>query len=255
MTVVYILVGLPIMYLYVTATGQLFAKLISLLVTKLTCTPGSAAAKGRKRLSKSGTNGQPKEDSISQQLTMSQLTSAGRRSTWQTKGSLNSCGSGNSHILQNGSIGSGLNCLDESDLKARRREPKVSVFLTICCCLALTFIVCGSCLMSQTQDWTFGESFYFCFLIFFIVGLGGLEMNEQGHWPTALYILLSLGVLSTCVFILKNNGCFQSDRMRKNNLKRRGKGHFLRRSATRGSSSFESAASNGGVSTASSNRQ
>lgn len=254
LVIVYVLIGLPIMYLFVSSIGQLFARIINFVILKLDCGSKSQHSTRSKRrsLKLNGNNASgasPKDD---KHFSMGQLSSSGnggttlaasvsgRRNTWQTKGSLHS-NSATGLIGSNGSLASGLHTYEDNGLIVTRKGPKTSVYIGVSSMIMTTFILCSLCLVSQVLDWTFGEAMYFSFLMFFTIGMGGLNVPENNMWLVPVMMLISLSVLSTCFFVLKNSGKLRLGHRKQG--KRRLRGTLKRSSST--------AASNGSVSTTS----
>ena len=88
LTVLYLLVGMPIMYLYLMSTGNLMARLIAISIRGLMCSASSnnTTNTNSRRSSANSSNGTPqhKHDHLS---AMEKLTIK-NRSTWQTRSSL-----------------------------------------------------------------------------------------------------------------------------------------------------------------------
>lgn len=223
LTVLYLIIGAPIMYLYLSTTGSLFARAIHFAIFQLSCrkrrrpagAAGRSAAASRGTIRRSQSAMAVAKDKhcrslSSDKLAMTPLSSGGssRRSTWQTKGGAG-LGSGGSQqsivgtpsvVIANGSINT-LNSLTDEDLQ----RPKIAIPIFSCLILLFCYILCGAALLADTQTWTFSEGFYFCFVSLFTVGFGGLRPEDPNLWPCVLYIFFGLALLSTCVHILQED--------------------------------------------------
>ena len=58
--------------------------------------------------------------------------------------------------------------------------------------------------MAALHNWSFFQSFYFCFSLLLTLGPGSLSPNEASLSLCVLYIFLGLILVSTCYHILKD---------------------------------------------------
>ncbi|TRY70031.1 hypothetical protein TCAL_15016 [Tigriopus californicus] len=231
LTVIYLIIGAPIMYLYLTSTGSLFSRAIYFALFHLSC-----GRNGRNQFRKSLRPRANRNDKIKRSLSQTPFynnksgssqvshekmamvnpSSSGnsgnggaggssntRRSTWQTKGGAG--GSGNPHgsasvIVANGSINTLSTIAAEDELN---RRPNIALPIFGCVGLLVIYVACGAAVMADTQNWRYGEGIYFCFVSLFTVGFGGLRPDDPNLWYCVLYIFFGLALISTCAHIVK----------------------------------------------------
>jgi len=85
--------------------------------------------------------------------------------------------------------------------RASEERPHVAGPILICIFLMLSYISCSAALMSKIQSWTFFDSFYFCFMSIFTVGFGGQELKQSNLMACVIYIFIGLILVSTCSHI------------------------------------------------------
>lgn len=66
----------------------------------------------------------------------------------------------------------------------------VVIFLVIFIFVVIFFMVDMRC-----KDWIYLESFYFCFIIFSIIGLGDFLFFEDGRVEVSEYLMMVVGVI------------------------------------------------------------
>jgi len=79
-----------------------------------------------------------------------------------------------------------------------KERPAVAGPCLICVFLLLSYISCSAVLVARIQSWSFFDAFYFCFMTLFTVGLGGLSPNQASLTICVLYIFIGLILVSTC---------------------------------------------------------
>ena len=220
----YLVIGAPIMYLYVSTTGNLVAKLIKYLLMRLNCCAKSSSSAARKKKQHAtkvslGTASQQQQqqqqprrvrlltptmkDRTRRQSQDSPQQQYNRRHTWQTKGSGSVVVANNPHHMD-------LSTSEESLLFASTSSYSMTIWPLLISALLLIgiYVSCGAALLAADgSKWTYGEAFYFCFVSLFTVGFGGLRPDDSNLYSCVTYIFLGLAVLSTCFFLLKDD-CF-----------------------------------------------
>jgi len=83
-------------------------------------------------------------------------------------------------------------------IEVSKERPHVAGPILICIFLMLSYISCSAAIMMKIQSWTFFDSFYFCFMSIFTVGFGGLEMRQSNLMACVIYIFIGLILVSTC---------------------------------------------------------
>ena len=187
LTVLYLLVGMPIMYLYLMSTGNLMARLIAISIRGLMCKMNDRGSNTSRRSSAS--NGTPQHKDLS---AMEKLTK--NRSTWQTRSSLEASHR-NSHMIHtHGSHPSNL----IMDLSKPSIAPPILASLLI----AILYVICGAAVVADAQGWSYNDALYYCFVALFTIGFGGMRPQDPHMWVCALYILMGVTILSTCCHLL-----------------------------------------------------
>jgi hypothetical protein len=223
-TVAYLFIGIPIMYLYLMSTGSLMARAICVSIRALMC----------KRAALNSTNMSSRRSSTSLQGTppphkeqapaggghhhpprrsnsyhagaSSEKLALTKRSTWQTRSSL--AAQHRSSIP----IHTTINTLHFSNSNGSVNTlqmniadlPRPNVAPPIICSLILVsvYILSGAAVIANAQGWAYCDALYFCFVSLFTIGLGGIRPNEPNLWLCALYLLIGVTLLSTCCHIL-----------------------------------------------------
>ena len=91
LTVLYLLVGLPIMYLYLTSTGSLMARLVCFLIRGLMCksmTNNRSATNQNTNSRNSSKQCTPQHEHSAAMISRAGILYNDKRSTWQTRSSL-----------------------------------------------------------------------------------------------------------------------------------------------------------------------
>ena len=78
------------------------------------------------------------------------------------------------------------------------RRPNVVGPILICIFLMLSYISCSAVLMAMLQSWSLLDTFYFCFMSIFTVGLGDLQFSHSNLTAVVIYIFIGLILVSTC---------------------------------------------------------
>ena len=104
LTVLYLLVGLPIMYLYLTSTGSLMARLVCFLIRGLMCksmTNNRSATNQNTNSRNSSKQCTPQHEHSAAMISRAGILYNDKRSTWQTRSSLAARSSSNLHSTAN----------------------------------------------------------------------------------------------------------------------------------------------------------
>ncbi len=221
LTVLYLLIGAPVMYLYLSTTGALLARAITFAVARISCRYGGAHVrigsgsrrpliKRRKRRSGGGSSREKSDGGKKTAATSSQspfyagaasdrmsMTQLSRRSTWQT------CGSGSVVAVSNGSISTLSDDQTSLPQLAAVGTESPPAALLYCACFILIFchVLCGAALLSPASEWRFSEAVYFCLLATMTVGTGGLRLPEPALLACAAYLFVGAAVLSACLHV------------------------------------------------------
>lgn len=196
MTVVYLLVGLPIMYLYLTSTGSLMARLFSLLLRSLLCRRNNKDTSSKKQ---TGTTPQHELNA-----SLSRTNSGDKRSTWQTRSSLEARNiHNNSAYISNAASHYGsVNYSTLSAVYTQHSRPNVAPPILGCMLLLLGYLLTGAAVIGQAQDWSYSDALYYSFVSLFTIGLGGIRLEEPNLWICAVYLMFGVTLLSTCAHII-----------------------------------------------------
>jgi len=195
--VAYLIVGAPIMYLYLVSSGGLLARAARLAILRC-CgdqSESTAAAARRRAARQQAAKKRARPASVKivdstaalnrrgERISMGQLAARGR-STWQR--GVNS--------PANGSLCS----LDASmDMRPRLALPTAAV----CSALVSSYVILGATALCSAEDgsgWTFGEALYFCFVSLCTVGFGGLRPEDPNVIPCVVYLFGGLALMSAC---------------------------------------------------------
>ncbi|VBB29262.1 unnamed protein product [Acanthocheilonema viteae] len=85
--------------------------------------------------------------------------------------------------------------LEESELHRNRR---VSVLFVLV--IMIGYTAGGACLMQLWENWTFMESFYFCFVTVTTIGFGDIVPQNADFLPaTLMYIVIGLIITTMCI--------------------------------------------------------
>lgn len=221
LTVMYLVIGAPIMYLYLTTTGGLLTKAICFSCHRLTCKrrPPPKNNVSSRRSSTSGTPSAPHKEltsggprrSASYVGSTEKLAMGGKRSTWQTRGSL----AAQSHnvpvstsIHMSNSNGS-VNTIMSANVVVPPR-PNVAPPIVACVLVLTCYVLSGAAIVAEGQKWTYRDSLYFCFVSLTTVGFGGVKITEPN--VCALYLFVGITLLSTCGHILLQEVVFKLKR-------------------------------------------
>lgn len=95
---------------------------------------------------------------------------------------------------------------DEEDLPESIKKEEQAAFyarLGIACSLFLAFWMTGSAIFMQTENWTFGNAAYFCFISFTTVGYGDFApRTPAGRSIFVAWALLGVGTMTILISIL-----------------------------------------------------
>lgn len=168
------------MYLYLTTAGGLASR----AVRAMNC--GNC-----KRMKKAN---ESKTRSVSQTPFCEKIAMSGR-TTWQTKGA----GEHNQRAIPNGPPG----VINPNHVANSR--PRIALPVASCSLALFVYVFLGAAIISDSQGWTFGESFYFCFVSLFTVGFGGLRPGggTAGQVCVSAYLFLGVALMATCVCVLR----------------------------------------------------
>ena len=202
LTVLYLLVGMPIMYLYLMSTGNLMARLIAISIRGLMCQIAPSSSNNSRantntssrRSSANSSNGTPQHKHDHHLSAMEKLTIK-NRSTWQTRSSLEASHR-TSHLIHSSYHGHPHNII--MDLSKPSIAPPIlaSIFIL------MVYMMSGAAILAEAQRWSYNDALYYCFVSLFTIGFGGLRPEDPHMWVCALYILMGVTILSTCCHLL-----------------------------------------------------
>ncbi|VDN07251.1 unnamed protein product [Thelazia callipaeda] len=87
---------------------------------------------------------------------------------------------------------------DELDEYELHRERRVSVLFVLV--IMIGYTAGGACLMQFWENWTFMESFYFCFVTVTTIGFGDIVPQNGEFLPaTLMYIIIGLIITTMCI--------------------------------------------------------
>ena len=204
MTVVYLIFGVPIMFMYLRTTGSLCSRALRFLCRQMVC---SFPFKGRRTsVFGSASSGNDSTSNLSDSRPSTtglgkdrvSLTSiqAAKRSKWQTRG--------NQEHMQlkptSGSLGS-VNVIDFPDEK----RPAVAFPILGCLMMLIVYLLSGAAFIAESQNINYRDAFYFCFVALCTVGFGGNILRFASDTTIVLvviYIFFGVTLLSTTLHIV-----------------------------------------------------
>ena len=191
LTVLYLLVGLPIMYLYLMSTGSLTAKILSLLIRGIMCQSASTSSTSvsSRRASNSSKHSTPQHN-LSADVSMYN----DKRSTWQTRSSL----AARSFSSQQISGSSSTISTPTAAVFVSAQRPSVGPPIVSCLLLLLVYMLTGAAVIAEAQSWSFNDALYFAFVSLFTIGFGGSRPSEPNLWVCALYLFFGASLMSAC---------------------------------------------------------
>lgn len=197
-SLIYLVVGLPLMILYLKRLGSVLANAVRCICCNF--------PQSRSR----NTLGRDKEKML--------ITSGGQGGQ----------GGQGKHHGRRSSSDPNWSAVVGSPRPQTKERPAVAGPCLICIFLLLSYISCSAVLVARIQSWSFFDAFYFCFMTLFTVGLGGLSPNQASLTICVLYIFIGLILVSTCWHIFHQEVVLKLQELdsakRDGKLARRGRG-------------------------------
>jgi len=194
-SVIYVIIGVPLMFIYLARIGRLLANMVRCFCCNLASRSRHPNPKSRPRSHSANSyyatergnvihqgNVRLNEEKIIMTPVTPDQSIRGLEPTWS--------------IVPAPPVGpsSNIRCVQGSPVD----RPNVVGPILICIFLMLSYISCSAVLMSKIQSWTFLDSFYFCFMSIFTVGFGGLQLSQSNLAACVIYIFIGLILVSTC---------------------------------------------------------
>ena len=199
LTVLYIIIRAPIMFLYLRTTGNLMAKALRFTLWHITCSMNFPKGLCQKK-SNSSTFYSSSSNSLSsigsKHVQEPVSGSSSRRLKWQTRG--NSV-AGN-ELMQLKPTGGVANVIDH-----KPGRPAVAVPILGCIGLLAVYLITGASFVAESQGLAYSDAFYMCFITLCTVGLGGEVIRRSSDLTIILvviFIFVGVTLLSTILHIM-----------------------------------------------------
>lgn len=221
LTIIYIILGAPIMFIYLRTTGSLSARAMRFIGNQISCwscnrRPASILSRRRER--GSGTfYSTPSSNSLSSmgsrrpsgQDASGSTSGSGssKRSKWKTRGNSSGGGGGGGsgkELMQLRPTGS-FNSVNSAVIDYDVPRPAVAIPILGCVLLLCLYLVTGAVFIAETQGLAYREAFYMCFVTLCTVGLGGEVLrrsNDLAIILVVIYIFVGVTLLSTTLHIV-----------------------------------------------------
>ena len=203
-TIVYVILGIPLVYLFVTNLGQHLSGLVTACLNKISVDTHNPITRKKNNCNNSNSGGNALNKSRDEALGLTALTGS-RRSTWQTKGGAGTSSQQNGLKLENANDG----------MKKSLTKSKFIPIVLVCIVIMFVYMLCGALILSESQDWEFSDSFFFCFMALLTIGFGDIRPTGPHLWPCIFYVFFSLAILATCYYLLRNSWPRGSGRCRR----------------------------------------
>lgn len=196
-TIVYAIVGIPLMLLYLTNIGDILAKAFKYVYGRLChCEHRGADFSGRRIEGASYYNGSWSASPLGRSL---------RREHWTV----------NHTALEDGDAINGFAAAGQTRGGAQREEPsadeeeraRVTVPIVLCMTIIGGYICGGAVLFAVWEEWNYLDGSYFCFVTLSTIGFGDLVpgdtvVSDSGSQEKlvicSLYLLVGLALIAMC---------------------------------------------------------
>lgn len=216
LTVLYLIIGVPIMFTYLRTTGSAAARGIRFLGRHLVCRmPNSTSQQHTKRnnslssASSVGSNNAAGNATSSANNSLSRRSSAAadqQRLKWQTRGSSQNQTDQQMMQLKPTHGGGGNDGLISSEAATLPNRPAVAVPIIGCAAMIALYLLVGAGFVARTTDVDYNDGFYFCFVALCTVGLGGSTVmrhaSDGAIILVVIYVFVGITLLSTALHIV-----------------------------------------------------
>ncbi|GAB6026381.1 hypothetical protein CHUAL_012584 [Chamberlinius hualienensis] len=225
-TIVYAIIGIPLMLLYLTNIGDILAKSFKYLYSRICRCGGHSHHDAYKRRGAGGANAANNENYRAHHVVAhnSPNKQTGALSDVANKIVLGGGGGGvvggggGCHVSEDevrieaipDGGGGGLG-MEEDDGDGDYEKPRVTVPITLCLIILVGYIFGGAVLFSQWEGWDILDGSYFCFVTLSTIGFGDLvpggNITDTGSHEKlvlcSLYLLVGMAVIAMCFNLMQ----------------------------------------------------